>query len=135
MNLAALLAVALGGALGALLRYAFYWLPLVATAERFPLGTLLVNVLGSLLAGFVFYWLMQHVALRPEWRSFLLVGVLGSFSTFSAFSLEVMSMLQQNRWRAALVYITLSLVLCILMAFAGWLLGRKIWPAGRIIDE
>ena len=82
------LAIAAGGALGALLRYwastgVHAWL-----GRGFPYGTLFVNVLGSLLMGFLYIWLLERMAVSPVVRAFLLIGVLGAFTTFSAFVAE-----------------------------------------------
>lgn len=120
-----MLAIITGGALGALARYGVSML-IIWPGMRFPYNTLVVNVLGSFLIGIVFVWLAHHAALRLEWRGFLLTGLLGSFTTFATFSLEAVSMLQDNRIKAALGYMSGSIVLCTLMTFAGILLARKL---------
>jgi len=82
-----IVAIAIGGALGAVLRYGL----LVWTqtwSAGFPYGTLLVNVVGSLMAGIVYIVLMEKLALDSVMRGFILVSLLGSLTTFSTFSLE-----------------------------------------------
>lgn len=109
-----ILMAGLGGALGAAGRYALTSILLRVTGPQFPWGTLAVNVLGSLAMGLVFGLLQQRLeTLSPELRLFLTVGVLGGFTTFSAFSLDVVSLLQrQDVWGAAL-YIGVSIVLSV----------------------
>ena len=123
--MAHIFAIMAGGALGSLARYGVSIL-VIWPGMRFPYNTLIANVLGSFLLGVVFVWLAHHAALRLEWRGFLMIGLLGAFTTFSTFSLEAVSMLQDNRIKAALVYMGGSVTLCTLMAFAGILLARKM---------
>lgn len=135
MNLpttAALVAVALGGAIGSVLRFlAGGWVAgrmLAGNPQTaFPVATLLVNVAGSFLIGIVFAWLDQVVrdpALRDGLRAFLVVGVLGGFTTFSTFSLETIHLIETGLWDRALLNIIASVVLCIAAAFVGLALVR-----------
>lgn len=105
--------VALGGALGASLRY------LVGLAFAFPLGTLAVNVCGSFLIGVVWVVAMDK---SPSLLPFLMTGVLGGFTTFSTFSLDTMRLVQDGRLAAAGTYVLASVILSLLACFAGlWL--------------
>ena len=82
------LAIATGGAIGALLRY---WTSLAVHSKLgagFPYGTLTVNVIGSLLMGFLYIWFVDRLAMGPAIRGFLFIGVLGAFTTFSTFPLK-----------------------------------------------
>lgn len=135
MNLpttAALAAVALGGAIGSVLRFlAGGWVAGRMLAGHpqtaFPVATLLVNVAGSFLIGIVFAWLDQVVrdpVLRDGLRAFLVVGVLGGFTTFSTFSLETIHLFESGLWDRALLNIIASVALCIAAAFAGLALVR-----------
>jgi len=120
-----LLAVACGGAVGALGRY---WLSGVVYRQLgagFPYGTLAVNVLGSLLMGVVLVQ-VQDRDLPEVWRMALAVGVLGAFTTFSTFSLEALLMLQTQRYGAVTAYAVGSVVLCIAGAFVGYRLGEML---------
>lgn len=118
-----LVAVALGGALGALGRY---WVSgLLNNAEhRLPLGTLSVNVLGSFLMGVCFVLILERARLSPELRPLLMVGFLGAFTTFSTFSLETVAMIGEGHVMSALIYILLSVSLCIAALGAGLWLTR-----------
>jgi CrcB protein len=113
-----MLAVALGGALGASARY---WLSswLNTNDSRLPLGTLSVNLLGSLLMGVVFVLIMEKARLSPEMRPLLMTGLLGGFTTFSTFSLEAVTLLNEGHFSAALIYILLSVILCITALYLG----------------
>ncbi|WP_191905826.1 fluoride efflux transporter CrcB [Nitrincola iocasae] len=113
-----MLAVALGGALGASARY---WLSswLNTSDSRLPLGTLSVNLLGSLLMGVVFVLIMEKARLSPEMRPLLMTGLLGGFTTFSTFSLEAVTLLNEGHFSAALIYILLSVILCITALYLG----------------
>ena len=120
-----ILIAGLGGAVGAAGRYALTSLTLRVMGPHFPWGTLAVNVLGSLAMGLVF-GLLQHrlETFSPELRLFLTVGVLGGFTTFSAFSLDVVSLLQrQDIWGAAL-YVGVSVILSIGALAAGLFAAR-----------
>src|SRR5689334_14468034 len=97
------LAVALGGAMGSLARF---WLAAAVaafTGPRFPWGTLLINILGSFVIGLVAAITLTpaRVAMHPDVRAFLMVGVCGGFTTFSAFSLQTLELLQSgDTWPA-----------------------------------
>lgn len=107
------LAVAVGGALGALGRQAIthYTYPLME--NRFPLATLLVNILGSFLIGVCYVAIVERGLIGPEWRGLLMAGFLGAFTTFSTFSLDALHLWQNGHGLAALVYIVLSLGGCL----------------------
>jgi CrcB protein len=119
-------AVALGGALGSLARFWLAAAIAVLTGPRFPWGTLLINVLGSFVIGLVaaVTLLPARVAMHPDVRVFLMVGICGGFTTFSAFSLQTLELLQSGAVGAALGYMTGSLLLCVGAVWVGWLLGR-----------
>ncbi len=121
-----LLAIALGGAVGAVLRY------LVATTVQrvagpaFPLGTLTVNVVGSLLMGMLFVLLVERAVVGPEWRAAVLVGVLGAFTTFSTFSMETFNLMGEGRMLAAAVNMVASVAACLAAVWLGVALGRQL---------
>jgi fluoride exporter len=120
------LAVAIGGALGSLGRF---WLAAAMTAltgPRFPWGTLLINVLGSFIIGLVAAWTMvpERVPMHPDLRIFFMVGVCGGFTTFSAFSLQTLELLQSGSVWPAGGYALGSVVFCLAAVWGGWLLGR-----------
>jgi len=122
-----LAAVAAGGALGAALRYlGVRWA--TQAFPGFPWGTLMVNVAGSLVMGLVAVALMERFP--GSWgrlAPFLMTGVLGGFTTFSAFSLDALFLIERGRMLAALGYVAGSVGLAILALWAGLALGRAIW--------
>lgn len=121
-----IIAIAIGGALGSVFRFAlstgvYQWL-----GRDFPYGTLTVNVLGSLLMGFLYIVLMERSSLGPEWRALILIGLLGAFTTFSTFSLETLNLIETGAMLKAAMNILLSVVLCLFAAWAGMLGGRQL---------
>jgi CrcB protein len=115
-----ILVIALGGALGAVGRYALGgWVHGWAGSE-FPWGTLVVNVLGSLFLG-VAVRLLEGMAADPSWRAFLAIGLAGGFTTFSTFGYESLTMLQTGRTGPAFGYMAASMVLGIAAVFTGFL--------------
>ena len=121
-----LLAIAAGGALGALSRYGLANLVGVLVGRGFPWGTLLVNVLGSLIMGLLFVIVVQNEAVRREWESVLTVGFVGAFTTFSTFSLETLLLLQTGRTLVATAYVAGSVVLCVAACGLGMKLARLL---------
>lgn len=118
------LAIAGGGALGALLRFWISGWVYAALGRGFPWGTLAVNVAGSLAMGWCYIWLVERSPLGPEWRAFLMVGLLGAFTTFSTFSIETLTLLEDGEAVKALANTLFSVVLCVAAAWAGVLAGR-----------
>lgn len=115
------LAVAIGGAIGALCRYGVS-LYLPASADKFPYATLLVNVFGSFAAGILYVVILERAQLAEETRYLLMIGFLGAFTTFSTFSLDALSLWQNGDQMMALVYVLLTVALCLLaVTGAVWL--------------
>lgn len=117
------LAIAAGGAIGAVFRYwvatgIYSWL-----GRDFPWGTLAVNVLGSFTIGFLAHFLAERT-LAVEWRAAIFIGFLGAFTTFSTFSLETLSLLQTGATGRALSNIAASLLLCLLGTWLGMWLAK-----------
>jgi CrcB protein len=111
--------IALGGALGAVARSlvtgaVFKWWP-----TALPWGTLLVNVLGSIAIGVLFASLSGTLWLHTIARPFLVVGFLGAFTTFSAFSIETLTLIDDGRAGVALIYALVSVAACVGGAWAG----------------
>jgi len=123
---ARLIAIALGGAAGALLRY---WMSTGVhrfTGQNFPYGTLTVNVLGSFLMGIFYVLLIERADLPVEYRAALLVGLLGAFTTFSTFSIETLQLLEAGDLLRAFANIIVSVTLCLTVCWLGLILGRQL---------
>jgi CrcB protein len=121
-----LLAIAGGGALGAIFRFGVSNSVHRLLGRDFPYGTLVVNALGSLLMGLCFVLLVERLAVSAEWRSALLVGLLGAFTTFSTFSFETLALFNAGAPIKALVNIMMSVMLCLLATWLGMTLGRQL---------
>jgi CrcB protein len=121
-----ILAIAAGGAVGAILRFAVSNSVYRMVGRDFPYGTLTVNVLGSLLMGFLFIVLVERHLVAVEWRAALLVGLLGSFTTFSAFSMETIALLEDGEVLRAMLNVILSVVLCLTATWLGLGIGRQL---------
>ncbi len=120
------ISIALGGALGALMRY---WVSTAAYAllgRQFPWGTLVVNVAGSFLMGLLTMLLLERLVSGVEVRAFLLIGFLGAFTTFSTFSMETFNLLEQGDTTTAILNITVSVVACLTATLLGVWLGRSL---------
>jgi CrcB protein len=117
--------VAVGGALGALARYGLGgWVQ--GGRTDFPLGTLLVNLLGCFVMGFVMHWTSRGY-ISSELRFFLAIGILGGFTTFSSFSMESLRLFEEGRVTPALLYIGLSLLGCLVTVTAGYKIAQLLW--------
>ncbi|HEV8355806.1 MAG TPA: fluoride efflux transporter CrcB [Gemmatimonadales bacterium] len=118
--------VALGSAVGGVLRYLLGGWVQERAGTSFPLQTLLINVTGSLLLGFVQRYALETTAISAEVRTLLTVGVCGGYTTFSTFSLETVRMLEDGDWRRAALYIGLSVALSVGAALLGIALARTV---------
>jgi fluoride exporter len=124
-----LLAVAVGGAIGAVLRHlGNEWFRLRAFSAL-PLATLSVNVIGCLLAGLLLAWFELRGPQSAFWRSLLMVGFLGGLTTFSALGVELLQFLRAGRLDLTLMMAALNLLLGIGAAALGWKLGQHLLSA------
>ena len=111
--------IAIGGALGAMTRFG------VAQMVSFPYATLFVNVVGSFLMGIAFVYFMGRFGDRTA--VMIMGGFLGAFTTFSAFSLDVLKLVDTGRMSAAIAYAGGSVILSIIAVFAGVTVAKGLW--------
>lgn len=119
-------AIALAGGTGALLRYLVGRASVNLGWAALPFGTLIANVLGCFLMGFLSWLLLHKWQMSQQVQTIVLTGLLGGFTTFSAFSLETLNLIQQGSSIKALTYVCLSVLLCLFMCFAGLFLAKQI---------
>ena len=117
-------AVAIGGALGAVSRYSFGLVAIALIGNRFPWATLGVNVAGSFLIGLAAVLIGDRMLDGELWRPLIIVGFLGAFTTFSAFSLDTLLLLQQGNYNTALAYMLGSVALCLGGTVSGMQLAK-----------
>jgi CrcB protein len=120
------LGVAAGGAIGCCLRYGMTQLIQTAYGRSFPLATLIVNVAGCFLMGFLFFYTLERAAISPALRAAILAGGLGGFTTFSTFALEGLLLMEDGERMNAFLYLALSLILGLAAAYFGALIARKL---------
>lgn len=124
------LAVAVGGALGALARYTATGWVRAAAGTAFPWGTLAVNTVGSFLLGLAMVWLPSRLG-DTDFRPFLTVGLLGSFTTFSTFSYEAVELAQSGEWWRAGAYTGGSVAIGVLAVLLGAAAGMILESGTR----
>lgn len=118
--------VAVGGAAGSVARLLLAGLVQSRSATGFPLGTLVVNVSGSLLLGFLLRYSLETPAVSPEWRALLATGFCGGYTTFSTFSYETVALLEEGDWRRAALYVALSIAVSLLGMVLGAAAAREV---------
>ena len=121
-----ILYIAAGGAIGAVLRFGVSNGVYGVFGRNFPYGTLVVNVLGSLLIGLLSILFIERYTLNPEVRAIFIIGILGAFTTFSTFSMETFNLLENGEFVKALLNILLSVTLCLVATWVGVILGRQL---------
>jgi len=115
--------VALGGAIGAALRYG---VSIYLSSDGFPWATLSVNMIGSLLLGIVAVALTQGL-ISQDAALILGTGILGAFTTMSTFSVETLNMFQNQQTSSAIIYVVATMTICPILAFLGWKIGETIF--------
>ncbi len=124
----AFLAVGCGGFLGACARYLISLLPI---SIHFPIATLLTNFFGAVLIGLITGIVLVGNLISPYWVLFLKTGICGGFTTFSTFSLEAVTLLEQGRWKSGVLYMILSLSLCLFGVWIGKELGTHVFLSAK----
>jgi len=121
-----ILAIAIGGALGALSRFWATNLANILFGTDFPYGILIINIVGSFAIGILFILLVERSLVSSVLGAGLIVGFLGAFTTFSTFSLQALGLLESGRLLAAGFYIGGSVIICITAAGLGMFVGRLV---------
>ena len=117
--------IAVGSAMGGVSRYVIGAALQQRFGLTFPVGTLVVNITGSLLLGFILRLALGGTQISPETRIFLTTGFCGGYTTFSTFSYDTAAMIESGQFRRATIYVTLSVVLSVLATFAGFALAQS----------
>lgn len=121
-----ILAVAVGSAVGGVARFLLSAWIQQRSAAGFPLATLIVNVSGSLVLGFLATWTFETAGVSAEMRALLTTGLCGGYTTFSTFSLETVALAEERAVARAAVYVATSVALSMLAAFAGVYGARQL---------
>ena len=122
-----LLFIGLAGLTGTLCRYGLSGLIARRFGETFPTGTLLVNIIGCFLAGFVFFPLHERFLVSEVVRTALMIGFLGGFTTFSSFGLQTFTLLKDGEIGFAIINILLSNAVGLASVWIGYLLAKTAW--------
>src|SRR6266478_4725259 len=120
------LVICLGAIVGANARYFISRYAAQALGPVFPYGTLLINVVGSLIVGFFVVWTSERVLADPRWRLLVVVGFCGALTTFSSYAFETMSYFDRGQWLLMLTNILSNNLLCLGGALAGMALARVL---------
>ena len=123
-RLSSFVTISLGAIVGANARYIISRYASKLLNPSFPYGTLLINVVGSAIAGFFMIWTTERVLIDPRWRLLVVVGFCGSFTTFSSYAYETMASFEQGQWHLLLTNILTNNLLCLIGALAGMALAR-----------
>ncbi|MBS0422226.1 MAG: fluoride efflux transporter CrcB [Proteobacteria bacterium] len=119
-----ILLVALGGAVGSIARYLMASSIQTATGWEFPIGTVLVNILGCFLMGILYVLIVARHDPRHDLRALLMVGVMGGFTTFSSFSLETVTLAMNGNYMSATLNVVISVAACLTGTVLGVALAR-----------
>ena len=120
------LAISVAAIVGGNLRFLLSRLAAREFGPIFPYGTLVINILGSLIVGFFVIWTTERVLVDPRWRLLVVVGFCGSFTTFSSYAFETMAYFEQGQWGLMLTNVLSNNLLCLGGAFAGMALARVL---------
>ena len=121
-----ILTISLGAIAGANARYFLSRYAARLMGPAFPYGTLVINVIGSLIVGFFMIWATERALLDPRWRLLVVIGFCGAFTTFSSYAFETMAYFEQGRWLLMLTNFVSNNFLCLAGALAGMALARVL---------
>lgn len=125
-----LVLIGIGGAIGAVSRYVVSGLDFRYSYGALPVGTLVVNLSGSLIIGFL-WGIFEAVSISSNMRLFLFIGILGGFTTFSSFALENFTMLREGERNAVIVNIVISNLLGIFLVYVGYVAARTLMSLSK----
>jgi len=120
------LVISLGAALGGVFRYGLASFIQNKVESFFPYGTLIVNITGSFVLGFIMYYLDEKDFLSPEMRLFLTVGLCGGFTTFSTFSYETLNLIRNSQFLLATTNVLVSVFLCLIAIYLAYIVSKVI---------
>jgi CrcB protein len=120
------LVISVAAIVGANLRFFLSRLAAKEFGPVFPVGTLIINILGSFIVGFCVIWTSERVLVDPRWRLLVVVGFCGSFTTFSSYAFETMAYFEQGQWGLMLTNVLSNNLLCLGGALAGMALARAL---------
>lgn len=118
--------IALGATVGANLRYAVNRLALKYLSVSVPYGTLIVNITGSFIVGFFLAWTSERVLADPRWRPLVAVGFCGAYTTYSSYTFETATLLEQGHYSLAAANFFANNLLALLAVIAGMALARAV---------
>lgn len=118
--------ISLGAIVGANLRYFLSKIITLWSNAAFPLGTLVINVTGSMLLGFFLMWTTERVLADPLWRWLVAIGFCGSYTTFSGYAFETMAYFEQGHWLLFAANILSNNILCLGAVLAGGMIAHAI---------
>jgi fluoride exporter len=129
MAILAMIIVFVGGAVGSMLRFWLSGFIAERFGETFPYGTLVVNLVGSLIIGVAAGWLghLSDSFLASSLRQFIVIGLCGGLTTFSSFSLQTWNLVLSGRWGSAFTNIVVSTILCLALVALGWGIAQRFW--------
>jgi fluoride exporter len=119
-------AVAVGGALGSVVRFLLGMAVQQRAGTTFPVGTLVINITGSLILGFLFRVALATPSISPTLRVFLTTGFCGGYTTFSTFSYETLALIEDNEPGRAALYVALSVTLALIGVYGGVIAAREL---------
>ena len=120
------LLIAIGGALGAMLRYFVGVVAAERFGQRFPIGTLSINISACFMIGFILEYINRHTGVSPVWRYTVAIGFIGAFSTFSTFEFETWSELTSGAFWIAILYVAISLIIGLVAVGLGSATARSL---------
>ena len=126
-----LLMIGLGGAIGSMARFGLGNFVQARAGGEFPAGTMLINVTGSLLLGFLLRFSLDTATVSPEMRLLLTTGICGGFTTFSTFAYESVQLIERGEYGRASIYVIGSVILSLLATVLGIALARWLIASGR----